>query len=212
MVLISKNLFNDITRDLWTRKTRSFIILISLSMVIAFPVAFLNSGPTLTTSLDVQAEKSHLSQLEIFFLATPDLMIKHIDDLVNPTVIEGRIRAIGTLERDQGSNDQLNIISLPDTGLPTVNIPHVVAGTLSSSSGTTAILSSYASAKNIKIGDIINVKGYKANLSLIVTGLVDSIEFMSYDVSGNGVIFVNYDTAAKLNGYDHGLPFKIINV
>ena len=211
MVLISKNLFNDITRDLWTRKTRSFIILISLSMVIAFPVAFLNSGPTLTTSLDVQAEKSHLSQLEIFFLATPDLMIKHIDDLVNPTVIEGRIRAIGTLERDQGSNDQLNIISLPDTGLPTVNIPHVVAGTLSSSSGTTAILSSYASAKNIKIGDIINVKGYKANLSLIVTGLVDSIEFMSYDVSGNGVIFVNYDTAAKLNGYDLGLPFKIIN-
>lgn len=211
MLLFSKNLFRDIIRDLWTRKTRSFTILISLSMVIAFPVAFLNSGPTLVTSLDVQAEKSHLSQLEIFFLGVPDSMVKYIDDLVHPIVIEGRIRTIGTLERTQGSNDQLIILSLPNAGLPTVNIPHLVAGTLSSSSGTTAVLESYAKAKNINIGDTISVKGYKTNLSLIVTGLVDSIEFMSYDVSGSGVLFVNYDTATKLNGYNYGLPFGIIN-
>ena len=52
MILMSKNLFNDIIRDLWIRKTRSFIILISISMVIDLPVEFLNSSQKLNTKLN----------------------------------------------------------------------------------------------------------------------------------------------------------------
>ncbi|MHA2105149.1 MAG: ABC transporter permease [Candidatus Hodarchaeales archaeon] len=213
MPYFSLNIAKTIFRDLYQRKTRSLTILVSLSMVIAFPVAFINSGPSLSVSLDVEAEQAHLAHLEIFFYGISDDVVKNISNIVNPMEINGRIRLQGIVEYGLNKNlkDEVFIISTPQSGFPTVNIPKLQDGEYSRLPGTCMILESYAKAVDIKIGSEINVKGKNTTLSLIVAGFVTSAEFMSYNIFGNGVIFVLYDDAKVLGGYRSPFQEKIFN-
>ncbi|MHA1983639.1 MAG: ABC transporter permease [Candidatus Hodarchaeales archaeon] len=213
MPYLSKNILKTIIRDLYQRKTRSLTILISLSMVIAFPVAFINSGPSLSVSLDEESEQAHLAHLEIFFLGISDEVVNNISDVVNPTEINGRIRLQGIVEYGQEKElkDDVFIISTPESGFPTVNIPKLQEGDYARTPGTCMVLESYAKAVDIKIDDEINIKGKNTTLPLTVTGFVTSTEFMSYNIFGNGVIFISYNDTKLLGGYYSPFHEKIYN-
>jgi ABC-type antimicrobial peptide transport system permease subunit len=199
-MLLSKNIVKTIVRDIYHIKTRSFTIFISISIIIIFPVGFINSGPSLVTSLDHESIDSKLSHLEIFFLSISDATISQIENLTKPEAIEGRIRVTGIID-NKLINDQKQevfIISYPENKHPTVNIPRLTKGDLSLSQGTGAILESFANYMNISLGDELQIKGSNSKITLLVTSFVTSVEFMSYNLLGNGVIYVNYNDALQL--------------
>ncbi|OLS22654.1 MAG: hypothetical protein HeimC3_29280 [Candidatus Heimdallarchaeota archaeon LC_3] len=213
MIFFSKNIIKTIIRDLYHRKTRSLIILISVSLIIIFPVAFISSGSSLLLSLDNESEKTQLSHLEIFFISIPESTVDQIKNITNPEEIEGRIRLQGILEKEieDGENKEIFILSMPESGTPKVNIPKMRKGSYTGYSGSCAVLESYAIALNIHLGDIIVVKAENGSLPLTVTGLVTSSEFASYEILGQGVVYVNYDDAARLGGYETDIPVKLYN-
>lgn len=202
-MMLSKTIFKAIVRDLYHRKTRSFTIFISIAIIVVFPIGFLNTGPSLVYSLDYASNESHLAHLEIFFAGVPNSTVEEIRNLTNPTAIEGRIRVTGIID-NKLVNDQKQevfIISYPKDGQPTVNIPVITQGSWGNENGSCAILESFATYMGINLGDTIDVKGKDSTLSLNVTALVTSVEFMSYDLLGNGVVYVTYDDAKKLAGF-----------
>ena len=213
MPYFSRNIAKTIIRDLYQRKTRSFTIIVSLSMVIAFPVAFINSGPSLAVSLNEESNKTHLAHLEIFFLSVTDKTINNISDLIQPTSIEGRLRLQGTVEfgPQEKTKDDVFILSVPETGSPHVNIPILKQGDYVTTSGSCMVLESYANAVGVKLGDEIAIKGRNTTLSFNVTGFVTSTEFMSYNIFGNGVIYIPYTDAEILGGYDNPFSDPVYN-
>ena len=200
----SKTVFKAIIRDLYHRKTRTFTIFISISIIVIFPIGFLNTGPSLVYSLDQASNESHLAHLEIFFAGVPNSTVQEIKNLTNPTDIDGRIRITGIID-NKLVNDQkqeVYIISYPaDNISPSVNIPMISQGSWNNDNGSCALLESFANYMNISLGDQIVVKGKDTILSLNVTAFVTSVEFMSYDLLGNGVVYVTYSDAKKLAGF-----------
>ena len=181
MIIFSKNVIKAIIRDLYHRKTRSLVILVSVSLIIIFPVAFINSGPSLLLSLENESKESQLAHLEIFFISIPESTVGQIKNATNPADIDGRIRLQGRLDKEieNDENKEIFIISLPDSGIPAVNIPKIKKGTFTGQSGSCIVLESYANALNIHIGDEINVKAINDSEILTVTGLVSAPEFAS---------------------------------
>ena len=114
-------------------------------------------------------------------------------------------------EIENDENKEIFIISLPDSGIPAVNIPKIKKGTFTGQSGSCIVLESYANALNIHIGDEINVKAINDSEILTVTGLVSAPEFASYEILGQGVVYVNYKDASRLGGYETNLPIKLYN-
>lgn len=212
-MLISKNILKAIVRDIYHRKTRSFTIFISIAIIIIFPVGFINSGSSLVTSLQNESKNSHLANLEIFFTSIPESTVKDIGNLTHAKDAEGRIRITGILDNRlvQDQKPEIFIISYPTNGSPTVNIPILKEGNFTATNGTCAVLQSFAQNLNIKLGDTLQVKGKNSLLSLNVTGLVTADEFMSYNLLGNGVIFVNYYDALELAGLNRNSPIKLYN-
>jgi ABC-type antimicrobial peptide transport system permease subunit len=212
-MIFSKNVLKAILRDIYQRKARSFTILISIAIIIAFPVGFINSGPSLTTSLDREAKDSNLSHLEIFFLSISESSISEIKNLTNPTAIEGRIRLTGIIENKLVNNQKQEVflVSMPENRTSTVNIPKASKGELINAPGNIGILESYAEFLKVNIGDTLQVKGRNGTLQLKVTSFMKSVEFMSYDILGNGVLFINYKDAVELSGLSISSSEKIYN-
>ncbi|MFW9930845.1 MAG: FtsX-like permease family protein, partial [Candidatus Thorarchaeota archaeon] len=177
-------------------------ILISISIIIIFPVGFINSGPSLVTSLDQESTDSHLAHLEIFFLGIPDQTISEINNLVNPVDINGRIRITGIIDNKLVDNQkqEVYLVSYPKNNSPSVNIPKVREGNFSATSGTCGILESFAKYLHVDIGDKLVIKARNTTETLTISGFLSSVEFMSYDILGEGVIYVNYQDAAQLAG------------
>ena len=213
-MLFSKNILKAIIRDIYQRKTRSFTILISVSIIIMFPVGFMNSGPSLGSSLDHEAKDAKLSHLEIFFFGLPESQVTNINELTNPQAIDARIRFTGIIENKlvNSLKQEVYLISLPAISKEaSVNIPKVSEGKIVNSPGSCGILESYARFLNVKIGDTLEVKGRNGSLPLIVTSFIKSVEFMSYDILGNGVLWINYEDALQLGGFVSPPNQKVFN-
>ena len=212
-MLLSKNILKAIVRDIYHRKTRSITIFISIAIIVVFPVGFINTGPSLVMSLQNESDHAHLANLEIFFTSINESTVQGIRNLTNPVDAEGRIRINGILD-DRLVNEQkpeIFIISYPKKGIPNVNIPMIQKGNFTASNGTCAVLESFAQNLNMTLGDYLQVKGKSSILDLKVTALVTSDEFMSYNLLGEGVIYVSYYDALELAGYNRNLPVTIYN-
>src|SRR3990172_5864647 len=205
MLIFSKTILKTIAGDLWLRKGRSITIIISISMVVAFPVSFLNSGPTLTHSLADEASRYNLSQLEIFFGGINSSTVETVNKTANSVAIEPRIRGEGQIVSgiDSGDAQQIYYLSLPSSGIPNVNIPQIVEGTFSGEPGSCAVITSFSRAYGIEIGDMLQIKGKNATKLFSVSALINSVEFMSYSIAGYGYVFLTHSDAAVLEG----LPF-----
>ncbi len=164
-------------------------------------------------SLQHESEHSHLANLEIFFTSVPETTVTDIGNLTHALDTQGRIRISGILDNRliHEQKPEIYIISFPKNGKPAVNIPMTREGNFTATNGTCAVLESFAQYINIKLGDLIQVKGKSSILTLNVTALVSADEFMSYNILGNGVIYVNYYDALELAGLDRNNPVPIYN-
>lgn len=213
-MLLSKNILKAIVRDLYHRKTRTFTIFISISIIIIFPVGFINSGSSLQTSLIRESDNAHLAHLEIFFGSVNNSVVQNIKNLTDPVSIQGRLRVTGIIDNKlhNGQKQEVFIIAYPENQTPTVNIPEVTKTQQPNwklenlTTGTCAVLQSFAQFMGIHLGDAIVLKGNNKFLTLNVTAFVTSDEFMSYNLLGNGVVYVNYHDALQLSGLNVNIP------
>ena len=64
------------------------------------------------------------------------------------------------------------------------------------------ILESFAKELDVEIGDMITLYTPAGEKEVEIAGLVKSIEFLSYDLSLEGAIYLNYDTFQEFNNWD----------
>ncbi|MHA1562180.1 MAG: ABC transporter permease [Promethearchaeota archaeon] len=83
----------------------------------------------------------------------------------------------------------------------------LVNGTLNIIENETVILESFANHINVSIGDSISVYGENGIQDFRIVGIVKSIEFMNYDFSQEGTIFITENDIRKLNN----IPYPIFN-
>ena len=213
-MLLSSTLLKAIVRDIYHRKTRSFTIFISISIIIIFPVGFINSGSSLGISLANESNDSNLAHLEIFFPSVTNTTIQEINNMTNPVAIDGRIRITGIIDNKlvNGQKQEVFIIAYPENKTPDVNIPKIVQAPFSGwnlanlTTGKCAILESFAQYMGIKLGDTIQLKGNNKVVYENVTAFVTSVEFMSYNLLGNGVVYVSYQDALQMSGLNINFP------
>jgi putative ABC transport system permease protein len=94
-----------------------------------------------------------------------------------------------------------SVIGINTTDPPEVNQINSNKELSALQNNTALILESFAKELDVEIGDTIKLYTLAGVKEIEIAGLVQSIEFLSYDLSLEGAIYVNYQTFQVLNDY-----------
>ncbi len=207
-----KKIYRAVIRDIYFNKSRTFITFLTILIVIAFPISMFSTSPSISQSLDDNAEEFHLAHLDIRFAGVNDDVISLINDSIidylnyAPERINSRILAKYKIF-NENQWFSVNIVGLNNSKKMDINELLLVNGTLEISENETVILESFANHINASIGDSISVYGENGIHNFKIVGIVKSIEFMNYDFSQEGTIFITeYDIRELTN-----IPYPIFN-
>ncbi len=195
-----KKIFKSVLRDLWKHRSRSYISFFAIFLVVSFPIAMFSTAPSLEKSLSEDSERYRLCHLDIRFHNTTEAVIPLINDTIievterPPEFIEARVIARRQIRQNNDSY-QANIVGYnPDKSLE-INQLKLISGRMPSKENETVLLSSFAEEMGLGIDDNLTLSG---KWVLKIVGLVESIEFLSYYLEQNGVLFVYEPTLRKI--------------
>ncbi|MHA1511082.1 MAG: ABC transporter permease, partial [Promethearchaeota archaeon] len=205
-------IYRAVIRDIYFNKSRSFITFLTILIVIAFPIAMFSTSPSISQSLADNAEEFHLAHLDIRFGGVDDDVIPLINDSIidslglAPERINSRILAKYKISHEN-QWFSVNIVGQNNSKEMDINEILLVNGTLNINENETVILESFANHINVCIGDSISVYGENGIQDFKIVGIVKSIEFMNYDFSQEGTIFITENDIRNLNN----IPYPIFN-
>ncbi|MHA1719434.1 MAG: ABC transporter permease, partial [Promethearchaeota archaeon] len=207
-----KKIYRAVIRDIYFNRSRSFITFLTIFIVIAFPIAMFSTAPSISKSLDDNSEKFHQAHLDIRFTGVNSDIIPLINQSIKdslgyaPERIYSRILTkFKIMNEDQWYS--VNIVGVDDLKKMDVNEIKLIDGTLEISDNETVILESFANHLNLKIGDSISVYGENGIHIFKIVGIAKSIEFMTYDFSQEGAIYITDDDVRELSN----IPSPIFN-
>lgn len=210
-----KKIYVSAFRDVYFNKTRSTVVVLSLVMVIAFPLALTNVPENLNQIITDEREEYNLAHLTFFFVdivdekigekihdLTADYLQKDKDDII----VEGRIhdsskmRATGNnrLEKDEWID--LDILSYEEDNPMKINKILLDQGRYPKTDQETVILSSLAKSDGIELNDSVRLFGREGPLTYTITGFIQSIEYSSYDLSRVGAMYMNLEGISRYQG------------
>ncbi|MHA1646110.1 MAG: ABC transporter permease [Promethearchaeota archaeon] len=206
-----RKIYRAVIRDIYFNRSRSFITFLTIFIVIAFPIAMFSTAPSISKSLDDNSEEFHQAHLDIRFTGVNSDIIPLINESIQdslgtaPERINSRILArYKILHEDQWYS--VNIVGVNDSKKMDINEIKLVSGTLDISENETVILESFANHLNVTISDSISVYGENVHVFKIV-GIIKSIEFMNYDFSQEGAIYITERDIRNLTN----IPYPIYN-
>ena len=205
-------IYRAVIRDIYFNRSRSFITFLTILIVIAFPIAMFSTAPSISQSLDDNAEEFHLAHLDIRFTGVNDDIIPLINDSIidslgyAPERINSRIIAKFKIAHEK-QWFSVNIVGLNNSKKMDINELLLVNGTMEISENETVIIESFANHINVTLGDSISVYGENGIQVFRIVGIVKSVEFMNYDFFQEGAIFITENDIRKLKN----IPFPIFN-
>jgi len=190
-----EKIFKAAIRDIYFNKARSTITFLALFVTIAFPLAMFSVAPSLSNSLESNSDEFKLAHLDIRLRSG----LPVIETIVNQTIKEEigvypeEIRSRLVLEEKTFIDNewhQITTVGINLTQSQTVNQVKLVGGKLISNTNEIMLLDSYARYIGHSIGDNYSIYGQTGVYNLTIVGLVKSIEFLSYDRSQVGTVFI----------------------
>lgn len=191
-----KPVYKAVVRDIYFHKGRSLITFTALFLVIAFPIAMFSTGPSIKYSNEINNEDYHLAHLDFILGPFHEDHIHNITGIVNDTL--GRLpdqiapRLKTRTKLFYGSNFySVDSIGVNSSENMEINQVEVREGTLELNEGEIAIISSFAEHLNVTIGDNLTLNLNERNATFEITGIIQSVEYVAYDLMQIGAVYLN---------------------
>ncbi len=210
-----KKIFVSSFRDLYFNKIRSIVVVLSLIMVIAFPIALSNVSPSLNQIIVDESEEYQLAHLNFFFYDIVDEEVakkisnwssNYLNVDQNEIIVEGRVhddsksQAIGNNNLKKDHWIELDIISYEEMNPMKINQVVLDKGRFPETNDELVILTSLANSDGIGVGDNITLYGDTGPLEYKITGLIQSIEYSSFELTQVGVTYMNLEGLSRYQG------------
>lgn len=188
-------------RDMWFHKSRSFLIIFSFVLTIAFPLAFFNLGPSLILSTESESDDYHLSDFDIRLIRGNAFSTA----IINETLFDWEYKWVNrTVVNFAKANIKGEWIPFEMVGIQNmsqgINDIVLVKGREPKESGEALLHESVARYFGIKIGENLTLNA-RTELNVTIVGLVKSIEYVSYDLIQIGSVFLPDSDVKHLLNY-----------
>ena len=210
-----KKIFKAVIRDIWHYHWRSTITFVAIFAVIAFPVAMFSVSPNISDSIDMNNENYKIAHLDVRFLNGNDTLVQLINESINesldryPEIIESRFLARGKarIGEENETWEGAQFVGIPKTLNHSINQFSIVSGNVTLGENEIFIIDSFAEAYSLTIGSNITVLIGPSEFNLTIVGLVRSMEYLSYEINQECVIYLDDELLHDLLG----VPQFIVN-
>ncbi len=216
-----RKIYKAAIRDLWFHKSRSFVIVLALVLVTAFPIAFLDLPYNLENIIVEEETEYGLAYLNVFYKDTiPANITNNIENIITDNsefdkgqfIVESRMqfsskmqaKGAGELPVDTWIN--VDVISIDKNNLARINQVVLEKGNYPDTTEEAVMLESQAIADGIVIGDKVIIYSFNGPYTVTISGFVKSIEYSSYQISQFGLLMLNPDGITQMLGIDGDMP------
>ena len=199
-------IYKTIFREFRFQKRRTFLLFLVFFVIVSFPLAMFSIDPSINASVIESNESYKLTYLEMGFQGNVDEVRSSVDNLISTNLnysgVSYDIRPSCSFQLYHASNwYYTSIIGINATAPPVVNQISSVTAFSELRNNTAFILESFAKELDVEIGSSITLYTLAGEKEVEIIGLVKSIEFLSYDLSLEGAIYVNYNTFQEFNDW-----------
>ncbi|HUT82662.1 MAG TPA: FtsX-like permease family protein [Candidatus Bathyarchaeia archaeon] len=202
-----QQIYKTIFREFRFQKKRTFLLFLVFFVIVSFPLAMFSIDPSINASVIESNQSYKLAYVDMGFQGNVSEIRASIENLANTNPdysdISYDIRPSCSLQLYHESNWYFtSIIGINTSAPPAVN-QIITERELSELRNDTAfILESFAKELDVGIGSTITLYSLAGVKEVEIVGLVKSIEFLSYDLSLEGAIYLNYETFQEFNGWE----------
>jgi putative ABC transport system permease protein len=200
-----QQIYKTIFREFRFQKKRTFILFLVFFVIVSFPLAMFSIDPSINASVTKSNQLFQLMHLEIGFQGNVDEITSSVEDLIAVKPKYGNlsydIRPSSSFQLYHNDNwYYTSVIGINTTAPPKVNQIATESDFSALKNDTAFILESFAKELDVGIGSTITIYTLTGAQEVEIVGLVKSIEFLSYDLSLEGALYLNYHTFQKFNG------------
>jgi len=201
-----RQIYKTIFREFRFQKKRTLLLFLVFFIIVSIPLAMFSIDPSIKASVTESNQLYQLAYLDMGIQGSSEEIRSSIEDLIETNSeyndVSFDIRPSCSFQLYHQSNwYYTSIIGINTTATPTVN-QIVFDNELSQLQNNTAfILESFAKELDVEIGSTITLYSLVGEKEIEIIGFVKSIEFLSYDLSLEGAIYINYNTFQEFNGW-----------
>ncbi|MBK5113897.1 MAG: FtsX-like permease family protein [Candidatus Heimdallarchaeota archaeon] len=201
-----QQIYKTIFREFRFQKKRTFLLFLVFFVIVSFPLAMFSIDPSINASVKESNESFKLTYLDMGFQGNVDEVRSSIEDLIatnsSYSGVSYEIRPSSSYQLYHEANWFFtSVIGINTTAPPVVNQLDSEVAFSKLRNDTAFILESFAKELDVEIGDSVTLYTLAGVKEVEIVGLVKSIEFLSYDLSLEGAIYVNYNTFQAFNGW-----------
>ncbi len=174
-----KMLLKKTWRDIWTRKGQFGAIVVLVALGIASYVIFVGAALDLGAAAETSNEDLALADFSAQVQSAPASVVGEIESIDGVAAVQGRL--VVDTGMDMGDDEvAARVIGLPANAHPVVNDVLPIDGEYLSPDDPRGVLlsNSFASERDIAVGDTLSVRAGGATTELTVRGIVVSIEYL----------------------------------
>ena len=202
-----RQIYKTIFREFRFQKRRTFLLFIVFFVIVSFPIAMFSINPSIDASVKESNQFYQLAHLDMGFQGNADEISSSIEDLISTNSEYKNL----SYEIRPSSNFQLyheskwyytSVIGINTTNPPQVNQIDSDVELSNLENNTVLILESFAQELDVEIGNNLTLYTLAGEKEVKVVGFVKSIEFLSYDLSLEGALYLNYFTFQEFNCWE----------
>lgn len=207
-----QKLFKAVVRDIWYYRYRSFITFLAIFAVIVFPIAMFSTSPNVSSSIWENNDFYKLSHLDLRVANGNQSIVPLINETIYdtlgkyPEAIETRLLARGKSEIGN-TWEATTLVGIPKAVNHSINQLSLVQGNTTLGNNEIYAIESFAKYYQLDIGSNLTILIGNSEVNLTIAGWVRSVEFLSYGINQEGVIYLDEELLHALVG----LPNYIIN-
>jgi putative ABC transport system permease protein len=201
-----RQIYKTIFREFRFEKKRTFILFVVFFIIVAAPIAMFSIDPSIKTSINESNQNYQLAHIHLGFQGTVESIQSSFGNLTSNNHDYADViydfHPTSNVQLNQGTKwYKTDIVGLNTSSPPVVNKISFDNNYSVLQNDTAFILESYADELGVGLGDNITIYPTIGKRELEIVGLVKSIEYLSFDLSFEGAIFVNYQTFQELQGW-----------
>lgn len=195
----------------------SLVVIVGIMSYIGLSTAMINLDKTVSSYYDL----TNYAHIYVELNKIPENSLKFLYGIDGISDIKGRIKKDVTLDGGSDENATIRLISVPEGNENTINKIYIKDGSYITKSKGALIIERFSNARNIEIGDEVNLQLSGKNYSLLIEGIGSSSEFI-YAVENEqtllpddkkfGVLFVGEEFLQRALGYNNSYNELLIRV